>query len=435
MRAGLAGCFDIGHSYGLTDRVFDERRLSTSTDISKVGIDSPFGRGVTVELPTEQVEQWRREASRQLDRPELEPGWDPGWADMSKGAYDDAVRAVIARHPLTCRVTLYAIGIGYLRLELSQTVEPRIVHGVLTCFEFAAYRPAIAGAILQLSREHADSCLQGRHARFRELTRRPDPKIKTDDQGYDELPVFTGFTGIVRFTQEETGDDRALVRQLLIEPGSVEIPFEYHGTITYTWAACLVTPREQPQDPIDDEMARIEECFRIAHVAVAASEAFLLMCEDEIAKQVESLIVGARGGRTAEALNKLRALVLAVVSMTNLSRVTQTGEDRSYFERFSAHAALTSIQDRLTNSVEVLFSVQDAKAQHDQSQRESLLNGVVVLLASLTLVSVSVDAYGFLGGETLLIDERVSRVQLLIEFTLGLAVLVTLVLWVILRRR
>jgi len=158
------------------------------------------------------------------------------------------------------------------------------------------------------------------------------------------------------------------------------------------------------------------------------------MFEDEISKQVESLIVGTRGGRGAEALNKLRALALAVVSLTNLNRVTQSAEDRGYFDKFTADAGLASIQQRLTNSVEVLFSVQDAKAQHDQIQRESVLNGVVVLLASLTLVSVSVDAYSFLGGGNPLINDQVRRLQLLIEFVLGLAILVTLFIWFVIRR-
>jgi hypothetical protein len=434
MRAGLAGCFDIGYSYGVTDRVFQPGKLGASIDISMVGIDNPFGRGVTLELPPELIEDWRREASRQLDRPELEPGWDEDWTDLPKEAFDAVVRGVLARCPVVCRVTLYAIGIGYLRFELQQTMAPRVVEGVLTCFEYAAYKPAIATAILARSREYVDACLSGKHDQFRYLTGRPDAKLKTDDKGYQEISVFTAFTGIVRFIGEETDDDRALLRELIIGADAEQIPFEYHGTLAYTWAFCMVTPRARPEQPIDEEMARIEECFRIAHLSVAACEAFLLMFEDEISKQVESLIVGARGGRGAEALNKLRALALAVVSMTNLARVTQSEEDRSYFDKFTTSAGLDSIQQRLTNSVEVLFSVQGAKAQHDQVRRESLLNGVVVLLASLTLVSVSVDAYGFLGGGSPLVDDRVRRVQLLIEFVLGLTIVVTLLLWLVIRR-
>jgi hypothetical protein len=224
------------------------------------------------------------------------------------------------------------------------------------------------------------------------------------------------------------------VRELIVGADAEKIAFEYHGTLTYTWASCLVTPRARPEQAIDHEMARIEECVRIAHVSVATCEAFLLMFEDEISKQVESLVVGTRGGRGSEALNKLRALALAVVSMTNLARVTQSEEDRSYFDRFTTSAALASTQQRLTNSVEVLYSVQDAKAQHDRAQRESLLNGVVVLLASLTLISVSVDAYGFLGGGAPLIDQQLRRLQLLIEFVVGLAVVVALFLWLVIRR-
>jgi hypothetical protein len=115
MRAGFAGCFDIGYSYGVTDRVFDPARLGASTDISMVGIDNPFGRGVTLDLPPELIDEWRREASRQLDRPELEPGWDESWTDLPEDAFHAAVREVLAGYPVVARVTLYAIGIGYLR--------------------------------------------------------------------------------------------------------------------------------------------------------------------------------------------------------------------------------------------------------------------------------------------------------------------------------
>jgi hypothetical protein len=174
MRAGLAGCFDIAYTYGVTDRVFDPGKLDTATDISMVGIDNPFGRGVGLNLPSAVIDEWRREASRQLDRPELEPGWDNTWTDLPEHAFHTAVREVLAEYSVACRVTLYAIGIGYLRLEVQQTMDPRIVQAVLTCFEYSAYKPAIATAILREARKHVDACLAGKHDQFRDLTQRPD---------------------------------------------------------------------------------------------------------------------------------------------------------------------------------------------------------------------------------------------------------------------
>jgi hypothetical protein len=451
MRAGFASYFDLGNSYGVTDRVFKEDRISPPANISMVGISNPLGCGVTLDLVDENpavIEAWRREADAQLNRPELEPGWQPGWPDLPRQRFDAQVREVINGHPISCLVTLYALGIGYLRFEITETMDPRLVDGVLTCFEYAAYRPVVASAILSTAQTHLNRCLKDRNTahlnrflkdrnkEFPDLTARPVAARQSDTDGYEEIAIFPAFTHIVRCMDEDSADQIQQLRTLLLPAtGFADIEFEYHGTLTYTWAACLVSPRSAPQEPIAEEMARIEECFRIAHASVGICEAFLRMFEDEIAKQVESLIVGPHAGRDSEALNKLRALALAVVSLTNLGRVTQTDEDRKYFEAFTASAQLEYTQQRLTNSVEVLYSVQDAEAQHDQIRRESLLNGVVVLLASLTLVSVSVDAYNFLSAQDdPLIEEQLRRAQLLLEFGGVLTMLVIIFLWWVIRR-
>jgi hypothetical protein len=445
MRAGLASYFDLGNSYGITDRVFAKDRLDSPASTSMVGISNPLGRGVTVDLVAESpnvIEAWRREAHAQLDRPELEPGWRPGWRDLPRERFDARVREVITGHPVRCLLTLYALGIGYVRFEVSQTMDPRLVDGVLTCFEYAAYRPTVASPILVAAQSHVERCLEGQHDKFRELTARPAASPQRDAEGYEEIAIFPAFTHIVRCVGEESAKQIKQLRALLLPASGApesptEIPFEYHGTITYTWATCLVASRNAPQQPIEEEMARIEECFRIAHVSVGICEALLRMFEDEIARQVESLIVGPHAGRDAEALNKLRALALAVVSMTNLGRVTQSDEDRRYFEAFTTSAQMEYTQQRLTESVEVLYSVQEAEVQHDQTRRESLLNGVVILLASLTLVSVSVDAYNYLGTqEDPLIQQQLRRVQLLLGFVGVLTLLAASFVWtVILRRR
>jgi hypothetical protein len=439
MRAGLATYFDLGNSYGVTDRVFAEDRFDSPANISMVGISNPLGRGVTMDLVAEApavIEAWRREAHAQLDRSELEPGWRPDWPDLPRERFDGQVREVITRHPVRCLLTLYALGIGYLRFEVTETMDPRLVDGVLTCFEYAAYRPVVASAVLAAAQSHVERCLKGRHKEFRDLTARPAEKPRLDADGYEEITIFPAFTHIVRCVGEESADQSRQLRTLLLPvTGTTDIEFEYHGTLSYTWATCLVNPRSAPQQPVDEEMARIEECFRIAHVSVGICEAFLRMFEDEIAKQVESLIVGPHAGRDSEALNKLRALALAVVSMTNLGRVTQTDEDRRYFEAFATSAQLEYTQQRLTNSVEVLYSVQEAEVQHDQIRRDSLLNGVVLLLASLALVSVSVDAYNFLGTQDHpLIGQQLRRVQLLLEFVGVLTLLVAVFVWAVIRR-
>lgn len=60
---------------------------------------------------------------------------------------------------------------------------------------------------------------------------------------------------------------------------------------------------------------------------------------------------------------------------------------------------------------------------------------MVVLLASLTLVSVSVDAYNFLGTQDHpLVAQQLQRIQLLLEFVGSVTLLVAIFIWTVIRR-
>ena len=115
------------------------------------------------------------------------------------------------------------------------------------------------------------------------------------------------------------------------------------------------------------------------------SEALLRLTQDETNAQAEQYVAKDRRARSAEDLNQLRTF----------ARVAQTAEDLSGFERFAADAHLDQMQQSIVDAVEVLFNVQTAAAETRQARREQILNVVAIALASLTLVSVSVDAYNF----------------------------------------
>jgi hypothetical protein len=172
------------------------------------------------------------------------------------------------------------------------------------------------------------------------------------------------------------------------------------------------------------------ECIRIAHTSLGICEALLRLTQDETNAQVEQYVSRDRKARSVEDLNQLRTFALAVVNLTKTIRVTQTGEDRSYFERFAADAHLDQMQQSIVDAVEVLFNVQTAAAETHQARREQILNGVVIALASLTLISVSVDAYNFVREDQSLIADRLERTLLLGEFVLALALLF-LVPWLV----
>jgi hypothetical protein len=121
---------------------------------------------------------------------------------------------------------------------------------------------------------------------------------------------------------------------------------------------------------------------------------------------------------------------LAVVTLTDLRRVTACEEDQAYFRWYAEDAGLQRNQQLIAESVELLYNVQDAEVQREHSTRERILNGILAVLASLTLVSVSADAYNFLSGATSIISRRAERAQLLLGFLAVVMLLAAMVLWV-----
>jgi hypothetical protein len=70
-----------------------------------------------------------------------------------------------------------------------------------------------------------------------------------------------------------------------------------------------------------------------------------------------------------------------------------------------------------------------------EQRRQQLLNVIVVLLTSFTLISVSVDAYNFVREEGTLIEDRSNRVELLVEAVALMVLAVSFAIYVAMRRR
>ena len=433
MRIGLVSYFDLGCSYGLTDDTFQEELRNPETAIGLVGIRNPLGEGTTLGLTSvapDVIALWRREAVAQVRRPEMETGWNDTWNDLSRADFDVRLAELVEKHPISvCDLTVYALGTVYFRFELGPGVDLRFLQGVLACFEYAAYRPAVSRALLDQARAHARRALASSRNEFTRLTSRPTAEIQKDAEGYEESNLFTAFTHLVRCI--DGGDEKDL-EPLLASLEMAKAPvidFEYHGLVHYTWSTCVLQPRGQQPWTSEQDLARIMECVRIAHVFLGTCEAFLRLFHDEINMQVDSYVTQQHAGRGPQELNRLRTLALAVVSLTNFGRVTQSDEDQDYFRRFAEDAGLAQTHELLTNAVDVLYNVQDAEAQDARSRREYVLNTVVVLLASLTLISVTADAYNFIGDQEPLIAERLQRALLLTEFILAVTLLVGVLLW------
>ena len=121
-------------------------------------------------------------------------------------------------------------------------------------------------------------------------------------------------------------------------------------------------------------------------------------------QQVAGYVSGTALGRGPEELNRLRTLALAVVNVTQFNLVAQADEDRAYFAKFAAASDIDTHHRLIQDACELLHNVQLAQRQHEDARRQKLLNAVVLLLTSLTLVSVTVDGYSFIAGDASVIS-------------------------------
>ncbi|OEJ41213.1 hypothetical protein AR457_10145 [Streptomyces agglomeratus] len=177
------------------------------------------------------------------------------------------------------------------------------------------------------------------------------------------------------------------------------------------------------------------DCVQIAHVCQGACEAFLSLFLDEIREQVDGYVSEQRRGRNASALNRLRTVALAVVNLTNFNLITQAAEDREYFRKFGSDALISETQQMLQDACETLYSAQEAEVQKELSSRQTILNSIVLLLASFALISTTVDSYDFIRDEKALIAHQAHRVRFLVELVIALASTVLTVILLLNRPR
>jgi hypothetical protein len=430
MRIGIVGFFDMGRSYGLGDDVFATGHLAPAPDIGLVGINFPLGHGVFVDLSGSVLEAWRTAAREQVRRPEMETGWSRD-VGVSRGEFDVELERFVASHPVTrCNLRVHAVGTAFAELAFDAGVPRAYVHGVTACFEYAAYTPHVAELIYTAAQLRAEEALLPNRRGLVALSIRETPQVQRDAKGYAERPLFTSFTGVVACI--DTGDDREVAAVLNahgLQPDDA-IEFEYHGKLHYGWATCVLEPkalhdwRERGEESPEGQIMRMEADIRVAHVFLGTCAAFTRLCSNEIREQVGGYVNDTAAGRTPQALNRLRTLALAVVNLTDFDQVAEADEDRAYFSRFSSDAGIEPKQRTIQQATETLYNVQVAELQRDDARRQWTLSVIVGLLTSLTLISVSADAYNFLRQDDPLIQSQTQRgVVLIVEVLLIVVIL------------
>jgi hypothetical protein len=438
----LLSYFDLGVSYGLSDRVVaeDQRR---GGEIGMVGLDPPVGHGVLAEVPRAVVDAWREEAARQAHRKVMETGRT---GDHER--FDADLAALARSHPIArCQLIVYAVGTVLVELWLESGTPQKFEAGLAACFEFAAYRPPIARALHSVAVGRvAEAFERGAMASpLTTLTRRdlaassPDPSERDEDGSpYVEQLLMRSFTTLVVCT--EPGRLEATLERVEPDSGPV-LDFEYHGRIHCGWAVTGIvakraaTPDEPGDDAAEDQIKRMLECVRVAHLYYGICEAFERLFLGEIDVQVDGYLRRTAGGRSPDELNRLRNLALAIVSLTRFGSVTETQEDQRYFTWFEGESDLQAKRDFIREAAEMLYNVSEAENQSIRTRREITLNVIVVLLTLATLLSVSADLYAFVRDEEPLIGQRVDRVEVVLESLTLLAIVAAITTYVLMRPR
>jgi hypothetical protein len=102
--------------------------------------------------------------------------------------------------------------------------------------------------------------------------------------------------------------------------------------------------------------------------------------------------------------------------------ITTAVEDQAFFRLYSRDSGYAESRRILSEFIELLgflHNVQDAEAQEVRARREGWLNRSLIVLAFLTLVSVTADAYNFVRDQENIIPSRDQRVQVLIGLLLS----------------
>ena len=396
MLISLCGYFDLGASYGLSDDAFRVRGKMVP-NIDAVGLRHPLGYGLSVPIGDDLLARWREIALTKANNPFMELGFDV--RDPDAVALQQKLEHLIRTHPITAQMTIYAVGTCFIRFDIQDGLPLRLARGFAKCFEYAAYTPVIAEALLDCATEGVRKTGADRYASMQNLSQRPVPERQYDESGNEERMLIPSFTYVVRRTAP-TESVQALMQA--IAPETYEtVDFEFHGRMHFSWAACVLEPRDfdDPDETPVGQMERMMWCIQIAHCFFATCEAFEALTLNETLSHADAFIKGEALKSKERDLNRLRTLALAVNSMTSYEQITATEEDHKYFQKWERHAKIANRHATIANRCEVLYNVQDAEKQARETRRSRLLSDILFILTGITLIGFLTGAYDFIRDQ------------------------------------
>ena len=324
-------------------------------------------------------------------------------------------------------MTIYALGFAYLQMDFAKGIPAGFLFGVAHCFEYAAYENQISMLLLNFAVEKARKAVEKQRSKLFQdepglpgMSMRAAPEVTTRptrvggvERCVEELTLFLpqGITHVVMCVDD--GEDRKVLEDVMdrmkpLPTGGtlakssrassryIKLEFEYHGTLYFDWAVCVIAPRSFKQKEFTrEQIGHILSCMQIAQSFQGACQACDKLVSKEIRSETAAYLKGNVVGRDPKDMNRLRTLALTIVNLSDFRLVTEAQEDLKFYECFDKHAFLADRRENIRKQCGELFgTVLEAK----RLAQEERLNMIIVSLTSLTALSVFVDAQGFLSA-------------------------------------
>lgn len=441
MRISLQCCFDVGHTFGVTDAVFkpmgkhfekDTRVTTTIAPGNSRGVRNQLGSGVRIKIP------W--------DHP-LTIKWQETAIEQEKQRADGPPRQRVLTllnqlHPSQFFVNVFAVGIAFLRIDfLFDSNDKEHLLPFYDAYQYAGYQESISKELKTLVAKVTDSCQNSRQPFSEEIFDRNIPEtefipsfilVVESDQlprthqqvnahRFNEAPTPPEISQTEEEMQRENIDLLLRLRTLDID-APVKIDFQYFGTVYLGYAFNFIELRESwPATEEDREFERIWHSLEVAQVYLATCE----MLANLMINNANRVVDEGGFGKTkkAQEYEQLRLLALAISVVTRFESTTRTGEDLRLFKEFELLTGLSVKRKAIVSASEILYAASEAQTERKQANRAYTLAWVLGLVSFLTLCSVVADILGGInwtdwGAKGILGSGPMARDEIVVAFVL-----------------
>ncbi len=397
MKLVLLSYFDIGYSFGFTDRVFERNSIDNDKLFSgkdaETGLINPLGKAVSFDLNSDLglLQSWSKFALNAL---EIET--DLADYGIMSTEQLDRLKNLISKPPIeTANVYIYSMGVGLLHVELKDQIPYDLIKGFDHFMEFGAY----VEFGVQLLNVVSQKMVHFEDVEFKKLTKR-----NIEDR------VFPSFDLMIKCKNEK---DVEICKSIFSNGNNnlfKPLAFEYHGILHFNYAVQLLQVKKCSKDLfIEEQLNRMMDNIMISHLFLGHCQIFNKFFQTKIHDQLDLQLM-KNSGRTdkerkefsTDDFNILKNLAQLLVSKTQYYLVAEAEEDQIYFKEWELCAQIKLIQEQIIQQSQKMYDFQiDMKEEEEkvrniaETKRSNRLNNFIYFLTSLTLISVITDSINF----------------------------------------